>query len=79
MDYLLRRERRQRANDLINQQIIEQWVIWLIFIPMSISYIYISRAIDLERQREDDLRRQFQSIIHDVQVNRSNDFLFFKL
>jgi hypothetical protein len=46
---------------------------------MSISYIYISRAIDLERQREDDLRRQFQSIIHDVQVNRSNDFLFFKL
>ncbi|CAF3484833.1 unnamed protein product [Adineta steineri] len=51
MEYLLRHERRRRAHDLINQQIIE-------------------RAIDLERERENDLRRHIRSIIHDVQHSK---------
>lgn len=66
MDYFLRRERLRLAKDLINQRIIEQWVIQLLFIYFNL--LFIIRAIDLERQCEDDLRREFQSIIYDIQV-----------
>ncbi len=29
---------------------------------------FFNRALETERQREDDLRRQFQSIIHNVRI-----------
>ncbi len=54
----------ERFNESTNYRTVSS--IERVFIEINI--IPFCRAIDFERQRENELRRQFQSIIHNVSI-----------